>query len=184
MISERGFTSSRSRLLNCTTLGMRSKSMPFALQVGFHVPPGVGVGAGAGALGVGDEGHASAPASTTLRVDLCITWPGTVNSLILTGEAVLGAELDRQEVEVEGAVVGGVEGDHLAAIPELDQLVELLEVRRLAGQRRAVVDHLHGDLALPMLICTIAGSDLCPPRARLRPSCEHRQEWGPAEVRV
>jgi len=27
---------------------------------------------------------ASAPASTTLRVDLCITWPGTVKSLSLT----------------------------------------------------------------------------------------------------
>jgi hypothetical protein len=26
---------------------------------------------------------ASAPANTTLRVDLCITWPGTVKSLIL-----------------------------------------------------------------------------------------------------
>jgi hypothetical protein len=27
---------------------------------------------------------ASAPESTTLRVDLCITWPGTVNSLSFT----------------------------------------------------------------------------------------------------
>ena len=27
---------------------------------------------------------ASAPASTTLRVDLCITWPGTVNSFSFT----------------------------------------------------------------------------------------------------
>src|SRR5262249_9716318 len=52
----------------------------------------------------------------------------------------------RQEIEVERAVVGGVERDQLAARLREQHAVELLEVRGLARERRAVVDELQQDL--------------------------------------
>jgi hypothetical protein len=73
---------------------------------------------------------------------------GHGEELELHRKAVGGTELDRQEVEVERAVARGVERDHLAARPGVHELVEHLEVGGLAGERGAVIDHLHGDLAL------------------------------------
>src|SRR5690606_2619979 len=62
-------------------------------------------------------------------------------------EAVHLAQVEGEEVEEQRALVLGGEGDHLALRLGRHLLVDLLEVRRLAGQTRPVVDDLEVDLA-------------------------------------
>ena len=47
----------------------------------------------------------SAPCSTSLRVELWMTWPGTVNSLTRTVNPDAVVEAEREQVEEQGAVV-------------------------------------------------------------------------------
>ena len=105
-ISSSGFTSGRSRLLNCTTFGICVEVDAVRLA---GSPPCRARSRRSRCAEARCESAtkatASAPASTTLRVDLCITCPGTVKSFSLTAKPLGGAELDRQEVEVERAVV-------------------------------------------------------------------------------
>ena len=65
-------------------------------------------------------------------------------------EAAEARAAQGQEVEEDGAVLRGVDGDHLAAPRRLGVLVQDLEVGRLAAHRGAVIDDL--DLDLPVAV--------------------------------
>ena len=66
-------------------------------------------------------------------------------------EAPEAGGLQGQQVEQDRAVLGGVDRDHLAPAPTVGALVENLEIGGLPAQRRAVVDHLDLDRAVPMV---------------------------------
>ena len=67
--------------------------------------------------------------------------------LELGGEAGDGAQLERQEIEEQGAIGLGGERDHAPAAALRHPAVDVLQVGRLAGPARSVVDDLAGDLA-------------------------------------
>src|ERR1051326_5869061 len=62
-------------------------------------------------------------------------------------EAADGAQVHREEVEKQGALRLGGEGDHLAARVGRDFAIDVLEIRGLAAQPGAVVHELAVDLA-------------------------------------
>ena len=84
----------------------------------------------------------SAPARTTRRVALYCTWPGYRVELDLEVVAGDASQAEREEVEEEGPVLGGVEGDQPVRALGVGDPVDLLEVRRLPGLGRTVVDDL------------------------------------------
>src|SRR6185295_13637593 len=57
------------------------------------------------------------------------------------------SEVEREEVEEERSVGLRLHRDHAASIRLGDAVVDLLEIRRLAAQSRAVIDDLRVDLA-------------------------------------
>jgi hypothetical protein len=61
-------------------------------------------------------------------------------------EAADDADVDRQEIEEEGAVGLGLEADHFAAALRRSLRVDVVEIGRLPAEARTVVDDLRGHL--------------------------------------
>ena len=93
-----------------------------------------------------------------------------------------GAQFDGQEIEEEGAVRLGGQGQHLAAPIAGQRVVDMLEVGRLAAEARAVVDDL-GRQLLGRSIEKHHASPSCR-LGRLLPqpsSVKEEPGWDPAE---
>ena len=120
---------------------------PVRLQVLQHVVP---VGERRGRLAaarVGDEGHRVRALEHDAAGGLVHHLARHRVELQLHLHARLRPEEDGHHVEEEGAVVLRVERHEPPAHLRIDLLEERLEVRRLPGERGAVVDDLDGDLA-------------------------------------
>ena len=99
-----------------------------------------------GGLAVRHEDHGVAALEDHAARRLVEDLPRDRVDLHAGAHAADGAELDGQEVEEEGAVGLGGEGDQLALVLEGQVVVDPLEVRRLPAEAGPVVDELGRDL--------------------------------------
>ena len=97
-------------------------------------------------LAVGDEHDAVGTVQHQLPRRLVVHLAGDGVELEARREPRDGAEVERQEVEEERAIRLRREGDHLPFAIARHLLVNVMQIRRLPGPPRAVVDDLAGDL--------------------------------------
>jgi hypothetical protein len=116
------------------------------LEVLLQVRQAVEVGVDHRLLAVGDEHDAVRPLQDHPAGGVVEDLPGNRVELDARLHAPDGAELDGQEVEEEGPVGLGGQGEHLSLVADRQLLVDPLQVRRLAAQPRPVIDDLRREL--------------------------------------
>ena len=97
-------------------------------------------------LAVGDEDDAVGAFQHELARGVVVDLPRHRVELELRAHAADLAEVEREEVEEEGAVGLRRQRQHLAFVVRRQRVVDELQIRRLAAETRTVVDDLRGDL--------------------------------------
>ncbi len=105
----------------------------------------------AGGMGVGHEHHAVHALEHGLAREAVVDLARDRVEVEAGGEPVHVAEIEGQEVEEQGALVVGGDGEQPAPSVGRQPVVELSQVGGLAAQAGAAIDDLEVDLASPMV---------------------------------
>ena len=150
---------------------------PVVPEVGLEVADRLDVGLHTLGLAVGDEDHAVDPLEDQLAAGVVEDLARHGVEVEAGGEAADRAEVEREEVEEQGAVGLGGQRDHLALRVGRGLVVDVLQVRRLAAQAGPVID----DLAVDLLAGVV---DERHGDSRRTPSARPRGSGAPARVEL
>ena len=117
-------------------------------EVGHEVGEGLAVLVGLGEPAVGDEGDGVRFLEHDLAGAVVEDLPRHGVELQLDAEVVPGAEVDREQVEEEGAIVAGLQVHQPAGAAGGHHAVDGLEVGGLPAERRTVIHDFERQLAL------------------------------------